>query len=100
MNSPAPSTSPSSEIPAASDNTIAEANAAAQSPIVVSNDEKPLTPEQKQVIQKYARGLLHSMNKHNTPFDARKENKRKAKARASRKANKKRKLYVRYGKQT
>ncbi len=39
----------------------------------------------------------HAVTLHNTPFDGRKRNRKVAKMKASRKANKKRKLYVRYG---
>jgi hypothetical protein len=85
------SPNPSPNVPAATDTTIADATQAAQS--------KPkLTEEQAKAVQQWAFGIRHAMTKHNTPFDGRKRNKKVAKAKNKRKANKKRKLYIRDGK--
>lgn len=89
----------SSNIPSATDNTIASATLAAETTTADAPKKAELTEEQKAIVSQYARGLLHSMTRHNTPFDGRKRKAKVAKAKNKRKANKKRKLYVRYGKQ-
>ncbi len=72
----------------AKDTTIADASQASQT---------KLTPEQQKRIGDWAKGMRNAMTKHNTPFDGRKRKLKAEKMRRARKANKKRKLYVRYG---
>jgi hypothetical protein len=71
-----------SEIPAATDNTIANANQAAEKP------QESMTPEQQAALSLFAKKMLHAMTRHNTPFDGRKRARRVAKLKASRKASK------------
>lgn len=87
--------SSSTEIPAATDNTIATANAAAADKTADNAD----TQKKAEAISNYLMAMKRFANRHNTPFDGRKRKKKVAKARNKRKANKKRKLYIRYGKQ-
>ncbi len=113
-----PSLSTSSEIPASQDNVIADALKAAEKTVAtdaqkanegIKQTNKELLKEELEAakkaeameqMQKWANGLLHAKNRHNTPFDGRKRKVRAAKLRRAKKANKKRKLYLRYRKQS
>ncbi len=78
----------SSNFTPATDTTISDAVSAAE------------TKKKTEAISALMAALKKRQNRHNTPFDGRIAKRKKEATRRKRKANKKRKLYVRYGKQT
>jgi hypothetical protein len=103
-----------SNIPSATDTTITDAIAAA-TPVTVQDApvdtqanaeaqefkrlEQVTNARKAEALRNFASAMLKRMRRHNTPFDGKKKATKRAKAKSSRKANKKRKLYLRYGKQ-
>ncbi len=65
-----------------------------------SNSARNYTTQQKaEAMEAFINSLKKKARRYDTPFDGRKRKEKVAKQRRARKANKKRKLYVRYGKQ-
>lgn len=79
------------------DNVISDAVAAADKAVVATNS---VTEQKTKAFASWMEQQLAKTKRHFTPFDGRVRNRKKARAKLARKANKKRELYVRYGKQT